>query len=132
MRLYKAALACILFVFSINSFSESTYKWIELWKPRRGEFKFEFKSNSFEKMENILGSNTISILMRITTTNGKVSFVKYSVVEPDCAKGYGNLVSDSMDGSPQDSVPFVIGGGNGDSIIAEEICSLDKSASPAQ
>lgn len=128
MKNYRVVVGLALFAISAGSVAGPIYRWVELWTPKHGESKYEIGFNSFERMDNILNSKTISAIVRVTTVKHKVFFEKEAILESDCLQGHGTLITDYMDGSPQDTVPFVIGGGNGNSIIAETICSLAESS----
>ena len=124
MNLSRLALICIFIAVSMPSIAEQKSEWIRIWNERPRESKFEINFKSFDIFDNASKTVTLSILSRTTTKNGKISFLKIMLTDQDCYNGYGSLIEESLDGTWNGKAEFVIGGENGNSLIAETICSL--------
>jgi len=108
----------------ISAVAHGDNEWVELWKHKKGEPKFEVKLSSFDSFDNIQHSKTLQILSRVIRPNGRIMFEQYSITDATCAQGYGSLMGDYMDGSPTEYATYVKGGGNGNAIIGDLLCQL--------
>ena len=118
---------CILIFFAFTSSAlakDYSDKWIDLWKTKNGETKFQVKLSSFKYFLNMSQSNTFSILSRWIHKDGSIRFVKYSITDTDCEQGYGQLSENDLGTLDYENETYVKNGGNGTSLIGDLLCEM--------
>ena len=84
-----------------------------------------FEARKGTLQHGLLGTSpAVTMLVRIKHADDTFTFARYFVTVEDCGKGYGVVVTNSIQGKFLHQADYVIGGGSIACVIAETMCAV--------
>lgn len=120
----KYILAILLLTSTSSALADSEWFEIKQTEANKSGGKLEIKVGSFE-ISKAGHYKYRSALARLTESNNQISLIKLSVKDLDCAKKYGTIYMNELNGASITTASFIFNGGNIASWLAEMICSVN-------
>lgn len=121
MEILRRLAACVL-AGGVAS-AAGAEEWLDVASAK--DMKFEARSGSFERSRTKGGKAVAAVLGRARDLKSTdITFEKWYVSEDDCIRGYGKLVTLTMNGEYKYETDYVAKGGNIASAIGDFVCGV--------